>query len=202
MNLILMGAPGAGKGTQSAKISEKWNIPAVSTGEITFDPQTLRTIAQNLQGQDAVIALTAPPTADLSTAQQQLLSQYQVNAILHAEITDGTERLHYFNGGTAVVRLPFEPRAGAFYGVIYVAEDGNIEKMATHRGEDFISFTTGHFSVFAVVELDEAGNFLEPGDRQEAPQDSKPDGILLGVIGGVAILAALVAVLLIKRNRK
>jgi len=34
MKLILMGAPGAGKGTQSTKISEKWNIPAVSTGEM------------------------------------------------------------------------------------------------------------------------------------------------------------------------
>lgn len=34
MNLILMGAPGAGKGTQSAKISEKFNIPAISTGDI------------------------------------------------------------------------------------------------------------------------------------------------------------------------
>ena len=34
MNLILMGAPGAGKGTQSAKISEKYNIPAVATGDI------------------------------------------------------------------------------------------------------------------------------------------------------------------------
>ena len=34
MNLILMGAPGAGKGTQSAVISEKWNIPAVSTGDL------------------------------------------------------------------------------------------------------------------------------------------------------------------------
>ena len=34
MNLILMGAPGAGKGTQSAKISEKWNVPAVSTGDL------------------------------------------------------------------------------------------------------------------------------------------------------------------------
>ena len=33
MNLILMGAPGAGKGTQSEKISEKWNIPAISTGD-------------------------------------------------------------------------------------------------------------------------------------------------------------------------
>ena len=34
MNLILMGAPGAGKGTQSEKISQKWNIPAVSTGDM------------------------------------------------------------------------------------------------------------------------------------------------------------------------
>ena len=34
MNLILMGAPGAGKGTQSENISAKWNIPALSTGEM------------------------------------------------------------------------------------------------------------------------------------------------------------------------
>ena len=34
MNLILMGAPGAGTGTQSAKISEKYQIPAIATGDI------------------------------------------------------------------------------------------------------------------------------------------------------------------------
>ena len=34
MNLILMGAPGAGKGTQSEKISEKYNSPAIATGDI------------------------------------------------------------------------------------------------------------------------------------------------------------------------
>ena len=34
MNLILMGAPGAGKGTQAEKISAKWNIPTLSTGEM------------------------------------------------------------------------------------------------------------------------------------------------------------------------
>ena len=34
MNLILLGAPGAGKGTQSAKISEKYQIPAIATGDI------------------------------------------------------------------------------------------------------------------------------------------------------------------------
>ena len=33
MNLILLGAPGAGKGTQSANISEKYHIPAIATGD-------------------------------------------------------------------------------------------------------------------------------------------------------------------------
>lgn len=34
MKLILLGAPGAGKGTQAEKIVEKYNIPAISTGNI------------------------------------------------------------------------------------------------------------------------------------------------------------------------
>lgn len=34
MKLILLGAPGAGKGTQAEKICEKFSIPAVSTGNI------------------------------------------------------------------------------------------------------------------------------------------------------------------------
>ncbi|MCH5191964.1 MAG: adenylate kinase [Oscillospiraceae bacterium] len=34
MNLILLGAPGAGKGTQAEKICDKYGIPAVSTGNI------------------------------------------------------------------------------------------------------------------------------------------------------------------------
>jgi adenylate kinase len=34
MKLILLGAPGAGKGTQAEKICEKYSIPAISTGNI------------------------------------------------------------------------------------------------------------------------------------------------------------------------
>ena len=34
MKLILLGAPGAGKGTQAEVISEKYNVPTISTGNI------------------------------------------------------------------------------------------------------------------------------------------------------------------------
>ena len=34
MKLIMLGAPGAGKGTQAAMICEKYNIPTISTGAI------------------------------------------------------------------------------------------------------------------------------------------------------------------------
>ena len=34
INLILLGAPGAGKGTQAELVSERYGIPAISTGQI------------------------------------------------------------------------------------------------------------------------------------------------------------------------
>ena len=34
MKIIMLGAPGAGKGTQAKMIAERYNIPHVSTGDI------------------------------------------------------------------------------------------------------------------------------------------------------------------------
>ena len=43
MNLLIMGPPGAGKGTQSGGIAEHYNIPTISTGQLFRDNIALGT---------------------------------------------------------------------------------------------------------------------------------------------------------------
>ncbi|MBI4651438.1 adenylate kinase [Candidatus Desantisbacteria bacterium] len=51
MNLILLGAPGSGKGTQAKKIGVRYNIPQVSTGDILREAVSNKT-ALGLKAQE------------------------------------------------------------------------------------------------------------------------------------------------------
>ncbi len=47
MKLILLGAPGAGKGTQAAELEKEYNIPAISTGQIIRETIAAKTALGN-----------------------------------------------------------------------------------------------------------------------------------------------------------
>ena len=47
MKIIMLGAPGAGKGTQAKKIAEKYSIPHISTGELIL--RIIQNLARRLR---------------------------------------------------------------------------------------------------------------------------------------------------------
>ncbi len=48
MKIVLLGAPGSGKGTQASRISEKYNLPHISTGDIFREITKSRTPLGNM----------------------------------------------------------------------------------------------------------------------------------------------------------
>lgn len=86
MRLLLMGPPGAGKGTQAAAIAERFGIPAISTGDIfranVAEQTTLGVLAQKYMDageyvpDDVTNAMVADRLASTDCADGFLLDGY------------------------------------------------------------------------------------------------------------------------------
>ncbi len=141
MNIILIGLPGAGKGTQAEKISEKYNIPHISTGDmfrlaiknetelgskakaymdqggLVPDEVTIGIVQERLQAEDCKDGFLLdgfPRTLAQAEALQVLLSNMnkQVDYALHVDVP--TDRLIERLTGRRVC-----PSCGATYHTIY-----------------------------------------------------------------------------------
>jgi adenylate kinase len=53
LNLILLGPPGAGKGTQAERLREDFALPHISTGDLVPDEVIIGMIMKRLEGDDA-----------------------------------------------------------------------------------------------------------------------------------------------------
>ncbi|WP_042225505.1 adenylate kinase [Oceanobacillus manasiensis] len=141
MNLILMGLPGAGKGTQAGKINEKYNIPHISTGdmfrlaikegtdlgqkakeymdqgELVPDEVTIGIVKERLSkadAQDGFLLDGFPRTIAQAKALQELLSDINqsIDYVLHVDVPK--EKLVERLTGRRIC-----PTCGATYHVLY-----------------------------------------------------------------------------------
>jgi adenylate kinase len=72
MRLVFLGAPGAGKGTQAQIISEKYNIPHISTGDIFRDNIKKRTKLGNKAKEYIDKGLLVPDKIAISIVEDRL----------------------------------------------------------------------------------------------------------------------------------
>ncbi|WP_200416645.1 adenylate kinase [Virgibacillus salexigens] len=152
MNLILMGLPGAGKGTQAEKINEKYNIPHISTGdmfrlaikegtdlgkkakeymdqgELVPDEVTIGIVRERLNKDDCKNGFLLdgfPRTINQAEALQDLLQDMNetIDYVLHVDVPE--EKLVERLTGRRIC-----PTCGATYHVVYnlPKEDGICDK--------------------------------------------------------------------------
>ena len=108
------------------------------------------------QAKGSQIELVVEDTAheDLNASQKKALEEHQVATTFEAYFVSDGERIHDFNGGSAVVAIKFAPEAGRdvnFYHMVYVAENGKLTYYKTRYKNGKIEFTTTHFSDYAII---------------------------------------------------
>lgn len=88
MNLILIGAPGAGKGTQAELLTERLGIPSISTGNMLRDAMKHGTVLGNQVKQYMDSGILVPDELVLSIVEQRVAQP----DCKHGFILDGVPR--------------------------------------------------------------------------------------------------------------
>ena len=134
-------------------------------GEVVLDNKTLETIAGAAKGD--TVTIVVGENTQLKETQKPAEKIVGKNGTLFDLVAKiGEKHLHQFEGGKAYVTLPMPDKLkGKDILVIYIDDNGlceilnhSVEKIGA---EDYIRFTTTHFSTFAVVDKDEAERLIK-----------------------------------------
>ena len=95
--------------------------------------------------------------------------------------------------------MPFAPEKDKDYAVYYLAEDGTLEKITASYTDDSLTFTTGHFSQYVVLEAEKSADIGTgtPADPESAPRILK---LLPYLLIAVAVAAGIVVTVIVLKK--
>jgi adenylate kinase len=180
MRLLLMGPPGAGKGTQARVLAERLNIPAVSTGDI-FRANVAAETPLGLEAKRYMDAGDYVPDEVTNAMVRDRLSEADAG---EGFLLDGYPRTlaqvrtlddilaEHGHGLDAVVALTADPEVLVSRMLRRARIDGRAddsEEVVRHRQEVYVAETQPLLQVYAqrglLVEVDGVGEIAEVSER-------------------------------------
>ena len=152
-----------------AKDTDADLVITTDSGQVILDNRTLETIVAEAEGD--TVRLVVNENTQLKETQKSASDVIGKNGkLFDLKAVIGDKILHDFRGGKAHVTLPMpEKLKGKDIVIIYINDKGICEilnhTMETIGAEEYIRFTTSHFSNFAVVEKADAEKKI---DKQNA----------------------------------
>ena len=123
-------------------------------GTVSFDADALAAITEQADGKDLTLNLDDVKVTELTSVQQEAVSELEVEVVLDAYMTSNGQRISDFKGGNATVKVPYTLKDGqTAQGLVvwYVADDGTKTQVpATYDGENIV-FTVPHFSNYVIA---------------------------------------------------
>jgi len=99
MNIILLGAPGAGKGTQAETLIQLYNIPAISTGNIFRDHIAKETTLGKKAKEYMDLGQLVPDELVIELIKGNTFARYTFNLSKYIKNSDVKEILPSIYGG-------------------------------------------------------------------------------------------------------
>ena len=126
----------------------------LTAGSVSFDADAVAAIADQANGKDVTLHLDNIKVTELASAQQEAVSELEIEVVLDAYLTSGGKRISDFNGGSATVKIPYTLKDGqTARGLVvwYVATDGTRSQVpASYDGKNVV-FTVPHFSNYVIA---------------------------------------------------
>ncbi len=131
-------------------------VVKTDSGEVTLDNRTLETIASEADGE--AVKITVNENTQLKEEQKPAADVIgDKGMIFDLSAMAGNRQIHDFRGGKAHINIPVpEKLKGRDIAIIYIDDKGICEILNHTMQNEYIKFTTTHFSKFAVVDKTDA----------------------------------------------